>query len=310
MGHEDTPNTAPHSVPRPPGFHVINRAGPRPVALETTLLLHGVPRSSSMHLAEDLNNIIRTRGASPALIGVVNGHAIAGLSSSELEMLLNAEHIPKVNTANLGLALFNRTHAATTVSTTMEIATAAGIRLFATGGLGGVHRGYATHLDISADLLALARFPVAVVCSGVKSILDVEATREALETLGIPIIGYRTDRFPAFYQRESVASVDDRCDDAAALAEFIDIELARTGRGIVIANPIPPEWEIGAAEWDEWLTQARAGITAAGITGRNVTPALLARLHEVSNGATLRANIELVRSNAALAADLAVDMGQ
>lgn len=282
---------------------LLRAAGPGHVALETTLLVHGVPREAGPALAAELAAIVRAEHARPALIGVHAGTPVVGLTDAELADLLSAEHVAKVNTANLGLAMHRGSHAATTVSTTMELAAAAGIRLFATGGIGGVHHGLAARLDISADLAAFTRFPVAVVTSGVKSLLDVESTRESLETLGIPVVGFQTDLFPAFYLRGSEARVDARFDEPDDLAAFIAAELPRTGRGIVIANPIPAEEEIPAADWDRWLQTARAA--AAHASGRDVTPALLAQLHKLSGGRTLRANLALVRSNARLAARLA-----
>ncbi|MCC6676352.1 MAG: pseudouridine-5'-phosphate glycosidase [Phycisphaerales bacterium] len=285
---------------------LFRAAGPGHVALETTLLLHGVPKKEAAPLAAQLGAIVRAAGARPALIGIVAGRPVVGLTDPELAELLAAEAVSKVNTANIGLALHRRAHAATTVSTTMELAAAAGIRVFATGGIGGVHRGLASRLDISADLAAFTRFPVAVVTSGVKSLLDVESTREALETLGIPVVGYRTNAFPAFYLRESDARVDERFDDCDDLADFLADELTRTGRGVVVAQPVPAAEEIPPALWREWLDKALTGIGDA--TGRDVTPRVLARLHEVSEGRTLRANLALVRENARLAAQLAARM--
>jgi len=276
------------------------------VALETTLLLHGVPKPEALPLAAELAQIVRAAGAHPALVGVVAGTPTVGMTDEELALLLNADKVPKVNTASLGVALHRKSHAATTVSTTMELAAAAGVRVFATGGLGGVHRGFGTSLDISADLAAFTRFPVAVVCSGIKSLLDVEATRETLETLGVPVVGYRTDRFPAFYLKASAATVDARFDNATDLALFASTEMNRTGRGVVVCNPIPDEDEIARADWDRWYAQAATLANAA--TGRDVTPAILGHLHQVSNGATLRANLALIRSNTHLAAQLSVAM--
>lgn len=283
---------------------LLRAAGPGHVALETTLLLHGVPRDRAGPLAAELAQIVRAEGARPALIGVLAGRAIVGLSDQDLAELFAARHVMKVNSANLGTALHRGAHGATTVSTTMELAAAAGIRLFATGGIGGVHRGYGQRLDISADLAALTRFPVAVVTSGVKSLLDVESTREALESLGIPVVGFRTRSFPAFYLRESGAGVDDSFDDEADLASFIAAELARTGRAVVIAQPVPESEQIEPGLWDAWLKKAQARAAAA--AGRDVTPALLQHLHELSGGRTLRANLALVKANARLAARLAV----
>jgi len=280
------------------------------VALETTLLLHGVPRPSAAPLARELAQTVRRHGAEPALIAVLRGRPVVGLSDAQLTELLglDAHLTPKLNTANLGLALAADRSGATTVSTTMELAAGAGIRFFATGGLGGVHPGLGEPggLDVSADLAAFTRFPVAVVTAGVKSILDVAATREALETLGVPVVGFGTDRFPAFYLRESEAGVDERFDDPAALAAFIAHELARTGRGIVVANPIPEADQIPPAQWERWLAEANARAAEAGIAGRDLTPYLLAQVHEISGGASLRANIALVKNNADLAARLAV----
>lgn len=288
---------------------IVNRAHGPAVALETTLLLHGVPKAESRPLADDLARIVRAAGAQPAIVALVRGVPTVGLTDAELNDLLAAAKVQKVNTSNLGAAIHRKANAATTVSTTMELAAAAGVRVFATGGLGGVHRGYGTDLDISADLTAFTRFPVAVVTSGVKSLLDVEATREAFETLGIPVVGYRTDRFPAFYLRESDADVDARFDDPADLAAFARAELARTGRGIVVCNPIPQSEEIDRRSWDRWLEQASQAARAGGAAGRAVTPATLGHLHEMSAGATLRANLALVRSNAELAGKLAAAIG-
>lgn len=287
-------------------MQVIRRVGPCPVALETTLLVHGVPRARARGLAAELDSTVRVEGASPVFVGVVSGRAVVGLSGAELGELLDAERVPKANTSNLGVLMHRGGHAATTVSATMELSAAAGVRVFATGGLGGLHHGLAERPDISADLGAFTRFPVAAVTSGVKSLLDVEGTRELLETLGVCVVGFRTDRFPAFYRRESGAGVDARFDEVADLAKFVKSELARTGRGIVVANPVPPAFEIDLASWDRWLSEAQS--TAAG--GRDVTPTVLGRLHEVSGGATLSANIELVKSNAALAGKLARAMGE
>jgi len=287
---------------------IINRAGPRSVALETTLLVHGVPRDAARPLAAELAGIVRAHGAKPVYVGVVSGQPVVGLTDDELGLLLDAPSVPKANTANLGVLMHWGAHAATTVSATMELGAAAGVRVFATGGLGGVHPDLGCHLDISSDLAAFTRFPLAVVTAGVKSLLDVEGTREALETLGVPVIGFRTDRFPAFYLRDSGATVDARFDDEAAMAAFVKAELARTGRGVVVANPIPEAQEIPSADWERWLEQAEDLAEAAGVQGRDVTPFILGRLHSLSGGATLRANLALIRSNAALAGTLAALM--
>ncbi|MBX3363881.1 MAG: pseudouridine-5'-phosphate glycosidase [Phycisphaeraceae bacterium] len=285
-------------------MHVKNRAQPdarRFVALETTLLAHGVPKAEAQPLANELDRIILDAGALPAVVGVVHGVPTVGLTAAELDKLLHADDVPKANTSNLGVLMHRGGHAATTVSATMEIAAAAGVQVFATGGIGGVHRGFAVHPDISADLCALARFPVAVVASGVKAILDVPATREALETLGVPVIGFQTDRFPAFYLRDGGTGVDARFDDADALGRFLASELARTGRGVLVVQAIAAEHEIARSDWDSWLNDA-ANAAGSEESGRNVTPRMLAELHARSGGMTLRANLALVKGNAHLAA--------
>ena len=282
------------------------------VALETTLLAHGVPKGEGLPLAARLASIVRVQGALPQVVGMVDGQPIVGMTDAQLTAMLAApsSEVRKVNTANLGTIMHRRGFGATTVSTTMELAAGAGVSVFATGGIGGVHPmdAAALRLDISADLLAFTRFPVAVVTSGVKSILDVASTREMLETLGVPVIGWKCDAFPAFYLREAqggVGRVDARFDDMRDLATFVRHELSRTRRGIVICNPIPAAHELPRSDWFRWLSEAERRAAQAGACGRDATPALLAALHEVSGGATLRANIALVESNAHVAAMLA-----
>lgn len=280
----------------------------RAVAMETTLLVHGVPPEAADPLATELDQIVLAAGATPALIGLVRGEPTVGMSRPQLDAMLQAHaqaSVAKANTANLGVLMHREQHAATTVSATMEIAAAAGVGVFATGGIGGVHRGYGTQLDISSDLAALARFPVAVVASGVKSILDVVATREALETLGVPVVGFQTDSFPAFYLRTSDAVVDARFDSASELAAFVRSELARTGRGVLIVNPIPEEDELDRDAFGDWLVRAESVAVGQGAMGRGVTPAVLGALHQISGGKTLAANLSLIRSNVALAAAIA-----
>jgi len=293
------------------GLQMVRRVTQPAVALETTLLVHGVPAASALVLAADLDAIVRAERAHPALVGVVAGTPTVGMTADELATLLGAGAVPKANTANLGALIASCSHAATTVSATMELGAAAGVRVFATGGLGGIHPPGAVRFDASSDLLAFTRFPVAVVTSGVKSLLDVASTREALETLGVPVVGFQTDDFPAFYQRRApgpVGPVDARFDDETALARFVASETARTGRGVVVANPIPETDELEADQWSRWLAEAERNTLAAGVVGRAVTPFVLAKVHELSNGATLRANIALVKSNARLAARLASAM--
>lgn len=287
---------------------ITSRAVSPAVALETTLLLHGVPTSEAEELHHALSSIVRNAGAHPALVGVVNGVPTVGMTDAELKMLLAGGKVAKSNTSNLGVLLASGAHAATTVSTTMELAAAAGVRVFATGGIGGVHKGFGQSLDISADLMALTRFPVAVVTSGVKSLLDVAATREMLETLGVPVVGFQCEEFPAFYLRSLPRvklELDASFADASSLARFVDAELARTGRGIVVCNPIPKASELNAQEFGLWLSQAEVQADAAGASARQRTPAILAALHQISGGRTLKANLELVKSNTAVAGQMA-----
>ncbi|MEL6796959.1 MAG: pseudouridine-5'-phosphate glycosidase [Planctomycetota bacterium] len=284
---------------------LINRAEPNAVALETTLLVHGMPRERVHEVAAELSGAVIEAGAQPALVGIVDGVPVVGMTSADLDAMLARDEVAKVNRANLGVILATKQWGATTVSTTAELAHAAGVRVFATGGIGGVHRGYGTQLDISADLAAFAAHTVAVVTSGCKNILDIAATREALETLGVPVVGYQTDAFPAFYQRSSGIAIDAKFDDVDELAAFLAFELDRTGRGVVVCNPIPAEDEIPLEQWDRWLAQAEAKADAR---GRDATPQILAAIHRISNGATVDANIALARSNAALAGRLAAAM--
>ncbi len=281
--------------------------GPAPrVALETALPVMGVPRDAVEGLLDDLDKIITNAGAEPATVGLLDGTPIVGMSRSQILALVDCPDVAKANTSNLGVLIHNKRSAATTVSATVELAAGAGVRVMATGGIGGVHQG---RFDVSADLIALTRFPVAVVCSGCKSILDVAATREALETLGVPVLGCRTDEFPAFYLRSSGLAVDARFDDEADLARFVATELNRTKRGVLIANPIPEADALEPGIWNRWLAAASSRVEQIGATGRDATPALLAALHEISAGATLRANLSLVRANARLAARVAARLG-
>ncbi|MHC4977015.1 MAG: pseudouridine-5'-phosphate glycosidase [Planctomycetota bacterium] len=289
---------------------LTNRAESPSLALETTLLCHGVPEGEGIPLARRLGEIVRECGANPAVVGVLGGRAIVGMDDGELESMLAMERVEKANTSNLGALVHAGVAAATTVSATMEISALAGVRVFATGGIGGVHRGYGDHFDVSADLTALSRFPVAVISSGVKSLLDVRATREALETLGVTVVGFGTDEFPAFYLRRGNAGrVDRRIDDVEELADFVRFELERTGRGLMVANPVPEEDEVPIGQWSEWMEQAKRGVSMHEGCGRDVTPRMLAELHRVSGGETLRTNIALVESNTLLGARLACAMG-
>lgn len=304
--HPFDPQEDEHPSP-PPTDAPPDRPRPR-LALETTLLLHGVPRHEALTLHARLIDEISSRGAEPALIGVVAGRPVVGMSRHDLAALLALDNVPKLTTATLGLALHRRQHGATTVSATAQLAAGAGVRVFATGGIGGAHRGLAARPDISADLAALARFPVAVVASGCKSFLDPPATREILESLGVPVVGFGTDRFPAFYCHDGGAGVDARFDDPQDLARFLDAELSRAARGVLVCVPPPAASAIDPERFEAWLAQAAA--LAHDASGAGLSPAILQALHRVSGGATLRANLDLVLNNARLGADLAVALAR
>ena len=278
---------------------------PPRLALETTLLTHGVPRACALPLALELAGLARAHGCEPALMGVLRGQPIAGMTETQLAQLLDEPSVEKINTSSLAAAIALGRSGATTVSTTIELAAGCGCRVFATGGIGGVHKDLSAVLDISTDLIALTRWPVAVVTAGCKSILDVRGTRELLETLGVPVIGYQSARFSAFYQRDGGTDTDARFDDIAPLARFVRATLAHSNRGIIIANPIPHEHEINADDWARWLAAAEAKARSSGATGRGVTPGVLAALHDVSAGRTLSANIALVKHNVQVGAMLA-----
>lgn len=280
------------------------------LALESTILTHGVPRAEALPLARELASIALEHGAQPVIFGLIDGQGDQGLDDARLQRLLQqpSGRVKKLNTSLLGAAKAQGFAGATTVSTTMELAAARGIRVFSTGGLGGVHHHLEQRLDISADLAAFTRFPVAVVTSGCKSLLHVINTREVLETLGVPVIGFGTDRFPAFYLRDGGCDVDARFDDVQSLAAYVRHELARTSRGVVIASPIPAEAEISQEDWTRWFSLAQQEAQAS--TGRDVTPALLASLHAISQGKTLAANLALIKNNVRLGAKLAVHIAR
>lgn len=283
-------------------------AGRAVVALETTLLAHGLPAGRGLPLAAELDEIIETHNARPATIGVLDGVPIVGMTAVELADFLARPVIHKANTGNLGPLIHQRATAATTVSATVELAASAGIRVMATGGLGGVHHYLAQRLDISADLTALTRHPIAVVASGVKAILDVASTRELLETLGIPVLGFNTETFPAFYLTDSDSGVDASFDDAADIAAFARHHLAHSGRGVLIVQPVPAEHAIEPRLWHHWLHEAQTATPA--VQGRAATPAILDTLHRISDGRTLKANLALVRANAGLAARVAAELAR
>ncbi|MFT4084534.1 MAG: pseudouridine-5'-phosphate glycosidase [Nocardioides sp.] len=276
------------------------------VALESTIISHGMPYPQNVAMATEVEQIVRDHGAVPATIAVLDGVPRIGLDAADLELLASDEEVTKVSVRDLPYVVARKLHGATTVAATMRLAAMAGIRVFVTGGLGGVHRGAETSFDISADLTELGRTPVAVVSAGVKSILDIGLTLETLETLGVPVLVNGADEFPSFYSRSSGFAAPLRVDGAAEAAAVARAtwELGLSN-GLAIANPIPAADEIPAAEIGVVIERALADATAAGITGKETTPYLLARIVELTEGASLRANIALVRNNAVFGAQLA-----
>jgi len=276
------------------------------VALETSIVTHGMPYPENVATARSLEDEIRRRGATPATIAVIEGIIRIGLTSEELEWLGSAKDFLKLSRNDLAYAIASRKHGATTVAATMICAHLAGIRVFATGGIGGVHRGAAASFDISADLEELASTPVAVVCAGAKALLDLAKTLEYLETRGVPVIGYRTREFPAFWSRSSGLPVHIRLDSAAQIAELLRVKWGLGLRGgAVIANPVGAADEIPPDEMAGLIAAAVAEAERSGVTGKAVTPHILARLVEMTHGRSLRTNIALVESNARLAAEIA-----
>ncbi|GAB2175452.1 pseudouridine-5'-phosphate glycosidase [Dongia sp. agr-C8] len=281
------------------------------VALESTIIAHGMPHPQNLETAQALEQIIRDHGAVPATIAVIGGDFKIGLTAAELFVLATEQDVMKLSVRDLPLAATKRLHGATTVAATMRLAARAGIRVFATGGIGGVHRGAETTFDISADLTELAETPVAVVSAGAKSILDIGRTLEMLETLSVPVIAYKTDRFPAFYSRESGFAAPMRLDSPLEIATFLKArwELSPKG-GVSIANPIPAADEIPAAKIEGTIRAALDEAAKQGIAGKETTPFLLKRVNEVTAGASLKANIALVKNNARLAAEIAVALAE
>lgn len=282
-------------------------AGRPVVALESTIISHGLPRPDNAGLAREFEQAVRAGGAVPATIAVVDGEARIGLDDAALDRLANDEAAVKVSVRELAVVAARGGVGATTVASTAHLAARAGITVFATGGLGGVHRGAQETFDESADLTTLSRTGVLVVCAGVKSILDVGATLERLETLGVGVLGYRTDRFPGFYLADSGHDVGWRVGSPAEVAEIL---LARdrvgtTGLGLVLANPISSDDELDRDLHDRLLTSGLAAADRDGVRGKDVTPYLLDWFHRESAGESLRANVALVRSNARLAAEVA-----
>jgi len=275
------------------------------VALESTVISHGLPRPQNLETARRLEQAVREGGAVPATVAVLGGRPRVGLDAAQLARLAEADGVRKVSRRDLAVAAARGEDGATTVAGTLWIASRAGVKVFATGGIGGVHRGQLP--DVSADLPELARTPMTVVCSGAKSVLDLPATREWLETHGVPVVGYGCDEVPAFYTRRSGLAIDVRADTAEEVARVVR---ARDRLGLeaalVVTVPVPEGFEVDEAVMEESLSEALAVAASRGVTGRELTPFLLAHMSWRSGGATLRANLALLENNARVAADIAV----
>jgi pseudouridylate synthase len=285
-------------------------AGGPVVALETTAIAHGLPYPANLELAQRQQAAIRAQGAVPAVIGLWQGQVRIGLDDALLEAFARGQDFAKVSRRDLAAVLTKGEHGATTVAGTMICAAAAGIRLFATGGIGGVHRGGEESFDISADLPELGRTPVAVVSAGAKAILDLPRTLEVLETHGVPVIGWKTDDFPAFYTRHSGLSVLTRVDSATEAAQLLRAQWDAGLGGVLIANPVPEAAALDERRVEGWIEEALAEAASLGIVGKEVTPFLLHHLSQVSDGATSRCNEALLEHNATVAAEIAVALAQ
>jgi pseudouridylate synthase len=275
------------------------------VALESTLITHGFPRGENLAVARQVEEAVREAGALPATIAIMGERITVGLTAAELEELALAEGVRKCSPRDLPICVAKGEHGGTTVAGTMVIARRAGIRMFATGGIGGVHRGPA--MDVSPDLIELGRTPVAVVCAGAKAILDLPNTLEVLETQGVPVIGYGTDEFPAFYSRHSGLGVDTRCDTPQEVAAILrrQIQLGLPGGALIVA-PVPVDAEWPAAEAEEIISQALAAAEQQRLHGRALTPFLLAEVARLSGVKSKQANIALILNNARIAAAIAL----
>ncbi|WP_048552328.1 pseudouridine-5'-phosphate glycosidase [Nostocoides japonicum] len=277
------------------------------VALESTIISHGMPYPRNVAMAREVEQLVRDGGAIPATIAVLGGLPRVGLADDELEILASDPSVVKVSIRDLPYVVATGRHGATTVASTMRLAALAGIRVFVTGGLGGVHRGAESSMDISADLTELSQTSVAVVSAGVKSILDIGRTLEVLETLGVPVIGFGTDEFPSFFSRSSGVAVPMRADTVEEVAATMRAKWALGLSGAVcVANPVPVEDEIPVAEMAATIERALADADAAGVVGKDITPYLLGRIVELTDGASLETNIALVRHNARVGTALAM----
>jgi pseudouridine-5'-phosphate glycosidase len=277
------------------------------VALESTIIAHGMPFPRNVETAFMVEQTVRAAGAVPATCAILNGKLTAGLTEDQIGTLgKRGAKIPKASRRDLPYLVSKGQDGATTVAATMIVAHLAGIRMFATGGIGGVHRGATTTMDVSADLQELAQTPVAVVSAGAKRILDLGLTLEYLETHGVPVLGYQTDEFPGFYSRQSGFGVDYRLDTPKEMADLLKAkwEMGLRG-GVVIANPVPEQYQLDDALLEETILQALQEANQLGIRGKNITPFLLAKVERLTHGESLHTNIQLVLNNARLAAEIA-----
>lgn len=279
------------------------------VALESTIISHGMPYPENVKTAIELEHVVRSKGAVPATIAIINGKLKAGLTEEEIEFLGKGENIRKTSRRDIPFIVANKLHGATTVASTMIIANLAGIKVFATGGIGGVHRGAHETFDISADLQELANTNVAVVCAGAKSILDIGLTLEYLETNGVPIVGYKTKEFPAFYTRKSGYNVDYEVNDVKKMAKAIKTkwDLNLKG-GVVIGNPIPKDYEMDYDTINKAIEDALKEADSLGIKGKETTPFLLSKIKDITKGKSLESNIKLVFNNVEVATELAIEL--
>mgnify|MGYP000952348992 FL=1 len=280
------------------------------VALESTIISHGMPYPQNAETALKVENIVRENGGIPATIGIINGKLKVGLSPNEIELLgKEGEKVAKVSRRDIPYIVANKLNGATTVASTMIIANMAGVKIFATGGIGGVHRGAETTMDVSADLEELANTNVAVICAGAKSILDLGLTLEYLETHGVPVLGYKTKELPAFYTRKSGFNLDYKIDSPEEIAELLHTkwELGLNG-GAVIANPIPEEYSMDSEVINKVIENAILEADKLGIKGKDTTPFLLDKIQKLTDGSSLKANIELVFNNTKLATQIAKEL--
>lgn len=278
------------------------------VALESTVISHGLPRPQNLETAKKLESIVRENGAIPATIAVLNGEFCVGLDESQIEFLASDQNIRKISRRDLAIAAARRLNCATTVATTSYIANMAGIKVFATGGIGGVHRGCSA--DVSADLVELARTPIVVVCSGPKLVLDLSATCEWLETFGVTMLGWRCDEMPGFYSRSSGLPVDERVENAGEVADIAAArDIARLTGAILVTVPVPAVAAIDRSELETILARAIRSATDKRVTGKEITPFLLAELGEQTGGRTIQTNIALLENNARVAAEISRAIG-